>query len=1023
MQDKNVAPNPHPSPAHAEAKRNPPLTEEDRLAALRRCGLLDTLPAAAFDRITALAARLFAVPAAAVSLVDERRIWFKSRGGPVGALLPPEMERGAAPCPYALLSPHVLVIEDARQDPRFQDTPLVAGPPGVRFYAGAPLCLPDGAALGTLCLLDFAPRRFSDEQQATLQELAAGVVREIKLRRTLIAGRESEALHRQMFAANPYPMWLFDAETLAFLEVNDAASRLYGFSRAEFLQRTILDIRPAEDRAFTRRHLKALKTRGGSGGKRGLWRHQAKNGRLLWVEVSSHSVRFENRDARMAIIQDVTERCRAESALRRSEQKFAMHVQQMPLGAIEMAPDMTVTRWNPAAERLFGYTAEEAMGRSTVDLIVPEKERAHVEEVRAGILTGSGGRRSTNYNRTKSGELLLCDWYNTPLFDDAGHPIGCASLVRDITDEAEAQTRLRRSESHKAAILSSALDCIISIDHLGNVTDWNPAAERTFGYAQTEAIGRPITALILPPPLRPAYQRGLLLYLQRGNWPALRRRIELPVQRRNGAEFFAEVTAAPLDIEPEPLYTLYLRDITERRGMEREREELLARTEALLADALTRADHDPLTGLLNHRAFHKRLKEEVDAGHAEPEHGGAKRRGALLLIDLDNFKFFNDAYGHLAGDDVLRRVSRAFERACRPGDVLARFGGDEFALLLPGADSPAAQAVADALRRAVAEVGYQPQSDGAAIPFTLSLGAACCPDDGLTPAALLEAADARLRVAKSGGDADSHALRVRRSLAQSVGGFTMLDALVTAVDNKDRYTRRHSEDVMHYSRQLAAALGLSRDVQRTMEVAALLHDVGKIGVPDAVLRKPGRLCDDEYAAIKQHPLMGSVIVGAVPGFEDTLDAVRHHHERWDGDGYPFGLRGAETPLPARIMAVADAYSAMTTDRPYRKGMAPAKALAILEDGAGTQWDPVCVQAFLAARRSGTVPAEDTPMTDDEMDTAAKTAEDTAETNGAMDDLPDGDRQLVTDSAALDEGGTNDSDLGADVAGDIGPKHE
>ncbi len=174
----------------------------------------------------------------------------------------------------------------------------------------------------------------------------------------------------------------------------------------------------------------------------------------------------------------------------------------------------------------------------------------------------------------------------------------------------------------------------------------------------------------------------------------------------------------------------------------------------------------------------------------------------------------------------------------------------------------------------------------------------------------------------------------------------MLNALVTAVDNKDRYTRRHSEDVLDYSLLIAEQMGLDAATRHTLQVAALLHDVGKIGVPDAVLRKPGKLTEEEYQTVQQHPLMGAVIVGAVPGFEYTLDVVRHHHERWDGEGYPFGLRGEETPFLARLVAVADAFSAMTMDRPYRKGMDQEKALSVLEAGAGTQWDPECVQALL-----------------------------------------------------------------------------
>ena len=234
------------------------------------------------------------------------------------------------------------------------------------------------------------------------------------------------------------------------------------------------------------------------------------------------------------------------------------------------------------------------------------------------------------------------------------------------------------------------------------------------------------------------------------------------------------------------------------------------------------------------------------------------------------------------------------------------------------------------------------------VPLTLSVGRAALPGDGLSRAALLDAAQARLRVAKSGGDADGEADALRRRMARSVGGFTLLDALVAAVDNKDRYTRRHSEDVLSYSLQLARALGLSESAQHDIEVAALLHDVGKIGVPDNILRKPGRLTSEEFEAVMQHPMMGAVIVGAVPGFEKTLDAIRHHHERWDGNGYPYGLKGKEIPYTARLLAVADAFSAMTADRPYRKGLARETARCILAEGAGSQWDPACVAAFLGS---------------------------------------------------------------------------
>jgi diguanylate cyclase (GGDEF)-like protein len=321
---------------------------------------------------------------------------------------------------------------------------------------------------------------------------------------------------------------------------------------------------------------------------------------------------------------------------------------------------------------------------------------------------------------------------------------------------------------------------------------------------------------------------------------------------------------------------------------------------------------------------------------------------AVVVLDLDNFKFFNDAYGHAVGDDVLRQVAAVLKAACRARDTLARFGGDEFALLLPDLEGEiSAAAVASLLEADLGDVTYQPPGYGSAIPVSLSLGVALFPSEAPTRLAVMQIADERLLRAKTGAFTDAEAQRVRGIMRDAVQGFSMLDALVSAVDNKDRYTRRHSEDVMTYSLQIARVLGFSDSEQQIVAAAALLHDVGKIGVPDHILRKPGKLTEEDFEAVKMHPSIGAVIVAAVPGLEATVDAVRHHHERWDGGGYPAGWSGAATPLMARLMAVADAYSAMTTDRPYRKGMSPAEAKRILVQGAGAQWDPDCVQAFLA----------------------------------------------------------------------------
>ena len=429
-------------------------------------------------------------------------------------------------------------------------------------------------------------------------------------------------------------------------------------------------------------------------------------------------------------------------------------------------------------------------------------------------------------------------------------------------------------------------------------------------------------------------------------------------QTKNGRLMEVEITSSSLLFDGVEARIVLVQDITERRRLEAEREWLLAQTERMLSEAVDQADRDPLTGLWNHRAFHRRLEQESDRAERE---GGSL---AVVMLDLDDFKFFNDTYGHGTGDGVLRQVADALGGACRSYDTLARFGGDEFALLMPlarlaGVSAPdeirgALEGIHARLSEGLSGLTFLPPGHDCSLPLSVSFGVALFPQEA-PQSGVLPLADERLYLSKGGGEEDDDAQRLRRHLLSSVEGYSMLDALLVAVDNKDRYTRRHSEDVLAYSVQIARGLGLNDGEQQRVAVAALLHDVGKIGVPNAVLRKPGKLTGEEFEAIKQHPLMGAVIVGAVPGFEDTLDAVRHHHERWDGAGYPGGLRGEDTPLTARLMAVADAFSAMTTDRPYRKGMDENRALAILASGAGTQWDPACVHALLRARREG-VPA-------------------------------------------------------------------
>jgi diguanylate cyclase (GGDEF)-like protein len=360
--------------------------------------------------------------------------------------------------------------------------------------------------------------------------------------------------------------------------------------------------------------------------------------------------------------------------------------------------------------------------------------------------------------------------------------------------------------------------------------------------------------------------------------------------------------------------------------------------EALKLQAVT----DSLTGLLDHNALQDALASEVERSRRH------SHSMAVLMMDIDGLKLFNDTYGHQEGDRVLKQVAAALKRELRPHDIVGRYSGDEFMAILPETNRDDAVSCAKRLLEAVSREHVQPRM-GQNLPLGLSMGLAVFPDDSQNKEELIAYADASLLEAKqlSGGNLVIARREPDDTLASRRTPFGVLDALVQAVDRKDRYTRRHSQQNAEFAVGLGKVTGLSDGTVSALRVAGILHDVGKIGVPDEILRKPGPLTDDEYAIMREHVVLSNLIVHGVPNLQDVSDAVYAHHERWDGKGYPRGLKGKETPLPGRIMALVDAYSAMILDRPYRTALSQEEAFAELRRNAGTQFDPSLVEPFIA----------------------------------------------------------------------------
>ena len=363
----------------------------------------------------------------------------------------------------------------------------------------------------------------------------------------------------------------------------------------------------------------------------------------------------------------------------------------------------------------------------------------------------------------------------------------------------------------------------------------------------------------------------------------------------------------------------------------------LVRQHEQLAEAARR---DALTGLLNHGSIVSLLADAVERARTDEASIG------VALVDVDNFRLLNDTHGHEAGDTVLLQVAEFVAAAAGPDGHAARYGPDEFLVVRSGVDAEAVEASATDLRSALRSLAVR-FNGSEELPVSVSIGIASYPRHAGSVTALLSEASVALDEAKSsGGDAVTLA-RIGPERSAATGSFDVLQGLVLAVDTKDRYTKRHSEDVARYAVYLARQLGL-HDMLESVRLAGLLHDVGKIGIPDTLLRKPSRLSQAEVEIFNQHVALGDAIVRDLPGVDEVRAGIRHHHERWDGGGYPDGLKAEATPLIARLIAVADAFSAMTTTRPYRKALPVEEALRRLREAAGSQLQPELVEAFVTA---------------------------------------------------------------------------
>jgi len=361
------------------------------------------------------------------------------------------------------------------------------------------------------------------------------------------------------------------------------------------------------------------------------------------------------------------------------------------------------------------------------------------------------------------------------------------------------------------------------------------------------------------------------------------------------------------------------------------------------------ATTDGLTGCLNHRELQGNLDQEVDRSS---RYG---KEFSLLMIDVDHFKFINDAHGHPAGDKMLKGLVSVIQGIIRPVDLLARYGGEEFSVILPETNREGARIVAERIRKAVDDTPFwTPQ--GQSVHLSISIGIASFPADANSRAGLIYAADEALFTAKGGGrnrccyyrETPVSLIRNDQSRLESLlrdPTLKSLAELASGINARTPYFRDHSQQVLQLGLRMAEALDLSESDLKNLQWASLFHDIGMASIPESILNKWGPLTHEEREAIRNHPHLAELLFRGSVRFDSAIPAVLHHHERYDGQGYPKGLRGEDIPFLARLLSVIDAYLALVSVRPYQPRFTPEEAVAELRRNAGTQFDPQVVEVL------------------------------------------------------------------------------
>ena len=561
--------------------------------------------------------------------------------------------------------------------------------------------------------------------------------------------------------------------------------------------------------------------------------------------------------------------------------------------------DYVIQKANPTCLKWEKLSQEEILGKTAKEIRPGIDDFGIIEVFQQVWETGEAAYYPARVYREGEKE----HWYKNTVFR---LPTGeIVAVYDDITERVQAEQELFAEKEKLRITLHSIGDGVITTDKLGRVELINQVAEGLTGWKQEEARNKPLTQVfdIYNEETNTPCESPVDAVLKSNNIVTLANHTIL--RAKDGRVSTIADSAAPIKNQQEETLgvVLVFRDVTETKQKEEKIKFLSFR--------------DALTGLYNRAFFEEELKR-LNTKEYLPI--------ALIIGDLDGLKLINDAFGHQVGDQALIKVTQILHECCRKTDVIARWGGDEFVILLPKTSAEAGQRICDRIKDACSELSIE------GTRLSISLGYTVKHNTRVSWETIIKQAEDYMYRSKLLGK-----MSYRSSLIASIKN-TLFE--------KSCETEDHGERLGHYCREIGRLVGLSSSQIDELEILAKLHDLGKIAIDEQILQKPSKLTPHEWEIIKKHPEIGHRIALTSPDLIGIADYILTHHERWDGKGYPRRLVGEEIPLLARILAVVDAYDAMTHDRPYRKALSIKKARKELQRGAGSQFDPRIVDVFL-----------------------------------------------------------------------------